>query len=64
MADEPEARYFVVLFDPSGVMMTARKHREHLMLAEARALQAEAAEHGAQLLIYKEEPRRNRPEAV
>ena len=54
MTDEPAARYFVVLYDPSGVMMTARKYREHLSLADARALQAEATKHGATLLIYKE----------
>ena len=56
MTDEPAARYFVVLYDPSGVMMTARKYREHLSLADARALQAEATKHGAMLLIYKEDP--------
>jgi len=56
VTDEPAARYFVVLYDPSGVMMTARKYREHLSLADARALQAEATKHGAMLLIYKEDP--------
>ena len=61
MADEPEARYFVALYDPSGVMMTARKYREHLSLADARALQAEATKHGAMLLIYKEDPPKRGP---
>lgn len=56
MTDEPAARYFVVLHDPSGVLMTASKYREHLSLADARALQAEATKHGAMLLIYKENP--------
>jgi hypothetical protein len=61
VADEPEARYFVALYDPSGVMMTARKSREHLTLAEAKALQAEATKHGAMLLIYRENPPKSRP---
>lgn len=52
VADEP--RFFVTGFDPSGTMMTARKVREHLTLAEAKALQAEATGHGGMLLIYKE----------
>ena len=52
VADEP--RFFVTGFDPSGTMMTARKVREHLTLAEAKALQAEATRHGGMLLIYKE----------
>lgn len=56
MTDELEARYFIVLHDPSGVMMTARKAREHLTLEEARALQIEATKHGAMLLIYRENP--------
>jgi hypothetical protein len=57
VTDEPAAaRYFVALYDPSGVMMTAQKYREHLSLADARALQAEATKHGAMLLIYKEDP--------
>ena len=50
-------RYFVALYDPSGVLMTASKYREHLSLAEAREIQAEATKHGAMLLIYKEQPR-------
>ena len=61
MIDEPEARFFVVIHDPSGVMMTARKAREHLTLAEAQALQAEATRHGAMLLIYRENPPKERP---
>ena len=61
--EEPEARYFVALYDPSGVMMTAHKSREHLTLAEAKALQAEATNQGAMLLIYREPDRqKNRPE--
>lgn len=55
-ADEPDDRYFVAAFDPSGVLMTASKYREHLSLADARALQAEAAKQGATLMIYKENP--------
>ena len=61
MTDEPAARYFVVLHDPSGVLMTASKYREHLSLADARALQAEATKHGAMLLIYKEDPPKRGP---
>ena len=61
VADEPEARYFVALHDPSGVMMTARKSREHLTLAEAKALQADATRHGAMLLIYRENPPKSGP---
>jgi hypothetical protein len=34
--------------------MTARKMREHLSLAEAEAMQAEATRQGGMLLIYKE----------
>ena len=58
-SDAPEddaSRYFVTVFDPSGVMMTARKFREHLTLAEAKAMQAEATKEGSFLLIYKEHP--------
>ncbi len=58
--DEPGDRYFVTLYDPSGVMMTARKSREHLTLAEAKALQAEATKQGAMLLIYKENAPKNK----
>ena len=61
MTDEPEARYFVALYDPSGVMLTVQKPREHLMLAEAKALQAEASKHGTMLLIYRENPPRTGP---
>jgi hypothetical protein len=50
--DEP--RFFVTGFDPTGTMMTARKMREHLTLAEAKTLQAEATRQGGMLLIYKE----------
>jgi len=49
-----EARYFVAAFDPTGVMMTAHKFREHLTLAEAKALQDEASRQGVMLLIYQE----------
>jgi hypothetical protein len=50
---ESEDRFFVTLFDPTGTMMTARKMREHLTLAEARALQTNVTEQGGVLLIYK-----------
>jgi hypothetical protein len=56
VTDKPEDRYFVTPWDPSGVMMTAFKYREHLTLEEAKALQAEADKQGAMLLIYKEHP--------
>lgn len=56
MSDQPEDRYFVVPWDLSGVMMTAHKFREHLTLAEAKALQDEADKQGVMLLIYKEHP--------
>ena len=51
---EAEDRFFVSLFDPTGTMLTARKMREHLSLAEAKALQADVTEQGGLLLIYKE----------
>jgi len=35
-------------------MMTARKLREHLTLAEAKELQADVTEQGGMLLIYAE----------
>ena len=57
--DEP--RFFVVPFDTTGRMLTARKSREHLTLAEAKALQAEATKQGGMLLIYQE-PKRRMPD--
>ena len=51
---EAEDRFFVSLFDPTGTMMTARKLREHLTLAEAKELQADVTEQGGMLLIYAE----------
>jgi hypothetical protein len=53
---EAEDRFFVSLFDPTGTIITARKMREHLTLAEAKALQADVAERGGMLLIYRESP--------
>jgi hypothetical protein len=54
--DQTEPTYFVVPFDPTGVMMTARKIAQHLTLAEAKAMQEEATLQGALLLIYQEKP--------
>jgi hypothetical protein len=61
---ESEDRFFVALFDPTGTMMTARKMREHLTLAEAKALQADATEQGGMLLIYKEKRARHQPDSM
>ena len=62
--DEAEDRFFVSLFDPTGTMMTARKMREHLTLAEAKALQADATEQGGMLLIYKEKRPPHQPDSM
>jgi hypothetical protein len=62
--DEAEDRFFVSLFDPTGTMMTARKTRKHLSLAEAKALQADVAEQGGILLIYKEKRPPHRPDCM
>jgi hypothetical protein len=43
--------------------MTARKMREHLTLAEAKAMHAEATRQGGMLLIYKESNRDSPTEA-
>jgi hypothetical protein len=61
---EAEDRFFVSLFDPTGTMMTARKMREHLTLAEARALQADVTEQGGMLLIYKEKRPPHQPDCM
>ena len=61
---EAEDRFFVSLFDPTGIMMTARKMREHLTLAEARALQADVTEQGGMLLIYKEKRPPHQPDCM
>ncbi len=61
---ESEDRFFVTLFDPTGTMMTARKTREHLTLAEAKALQADATEQGGMLLIYKEKRPPHQPDSM
>ena len=61
---EAEDRFFVSVFDPTGTMMTARKMREHLTLAEAKALQADATEQGGMLLIYKEKRARHQPDSM
>ena len=61
---EAEDRYFVSLFDPTGIMMTARKMREHLTLVEARALQGEVTEQGGMLLIYKEKRSPHQPDSM
>jgi hypothetical protein len=62
--DEAEDRFFVTLFDPTGIMMTARKMREHLTLAEAKALQADVTEQGGMLLIYKERRPPHQPDSM
>ena len=54
MDDESQARFLVVPYDPRGVMLTVRKYREHLTLAEAKTLQAELGRGGVTLLIYLE----------
>jgi hypothetical protein len=64
MTDEPEDRYFVVPWDTTGRLMTARKLKEHLTLAEAKAMQAEADRLGGMLLIYKETPPAKPPETA
>ncbi len=61
---DAEDRFFVSLFDPTGIMMTARKMREHLTLAEARALQADVTEQGGMLLIYKEKRPPHQPDCM
>jgi hypothetical protein len=61
---EAEDRFFVSLFDPTGTMMTARKMREHLTLAEAKALQADVTEQGGMLLIYKERRPPHQPDSM
>ena len=61
---ESEDRFFVTLFDPTGTMMTARKMREHLTLAEAKALQADVTEQGGMLLIYKERRPPHQPDSM
>ena len=61
---EAEDRFFVSLFDPTGIMMTARKMREHLTLAEAKALQADVTEQGGMLLIYKERRPPHQPDSM
>jgi hypothetical protein len=61
---EAEDRFFVTLFDPTGIMMTARKMREHLTLAEAKALQADVTEQGGMLLIYKERRPPHQPDSM
>ena len=61
---EAEDRFFVSLFDPTGIMMTARKMREHLTLAEAKALQADVTEQGGMLLIYKEKRPPHQPDCM
>jgi hypothetical protein len=61
---EAEDRFFVSLFDPTGIMMTARKMREHLTLVEARALQADVTEQGGMLLIYKEKRPPHQPDSM
>jgi hypothetical protein len=62
--DEAEDRFFVSLFDSTGIMMTARKMREHLTLAEAKALQADVTEQGGMLLIYKEKRPPHQPDSM
>jgi hypothetical protein len=57
-----EPRYFVVPYDPTGIMMSSRKFREHLTLDEAKALQDDATKQGAMLLIYEERRDRPKPE--
>jgi hypothetical protein len=59
-----EDRFFVTLFDPTGRMMTARKMREHLTLAEAKALQADVTKQGGMLLIYKEKRSPHQPDSM
>jgi hypothetical protein len=44
--------------------MTARKMREHLTLAEAKALQAEVTKQGGMLLIYKEKRPPHQPDSM
>jgi hypothetical protein len=61
---EAEDRFFVSLFDPTGTMLTARKMREHLSLAEAKALQADVTEQGGLLLIYKEKRPPHQPDSM
>ena len=61
---ESEERFFVSLFDPTGTMMTAHKMREHLTLAEAKALQADVTEQGGMLLIYKEKRPLHQPDCL
>jgi hypothetical protein len=62
--DASEDRFFVTLFDPTGIMMTARKMRENLTLAEAKALQADVTEQGGMLLIYKERRPPHQPDSM
>jgi hypothetical protein len=61
---EAEDRFFVTLFDPTGIMMTALKMREHLTLVEAKALQADVTEKGGMLLIYKEKRPPHQPDSM
>ena len=61
---EAEDRFFISVFDPTGTMMTARKMREHLTLAEAKALQAAVTEQGGMLLIYKERRPPHQPDSM
>jgi hypothetical protein len=61
---EAEDRFFVTLFDATGTVMTARKMREHLTLAEAKALQAEVTKQGGMLLIYKEKRPPHQPDSM
>ena len=61
---EAEDRFFVSLFDPTGIMMTASKMQEHLPLAEAKALQADVTEQGGMLLIYKEKRPPHQPDSM
>ena len=61
---EAEDRFFVSLFDPTGIMMPARKMRGHLTVAEAKGLQADVTEQGGMLLIYKEKRPPHQPDSM